>query len=605
MVNRAKNPFEDMEISNKTKIKENEYFRLLYFDKKLYILIYCTDNYQNVDPETEVIGNEININSINDLKNCTKPNNNLIPSIKTEIENTKGFKINDDIIINCINSLLENKEAKASNLKLNEFTNKLSIAESKSSIYKHIVKLNENKKHEKHLKISDDEEKIISQVQKNIEEYGGVMPYLDYIFKKIKLGNNKNLHRKICNCFGINIGFKSVIIESGGATGEGKSYEDEFLLKIIPTELLLKYDKITPSAFMREGVNNGFSRKILYMGDKGGKNDFENNRELLDIAKSLATENTYTYVKSDNDTAKENINLTVEVESFGIISQTIDTEQENDYMSQIKSRTLKFKSPFIDPKEKATFYSKTHNKACKEYREYQKGLRLLNDFSLWYKSKCNTKIKPEQINTINVIDLMQDYLKDIDLEIRAYISLELDFKIYAILNDYKFKKEGDLITLTPESWEDFKSECLPKSPINPEIIAFLKRLHTKIEVIPEEKKDLTINFKAYYKDPYNENLEEYTPLNQLDERTQKKYISKLWNEYRFDKEGNEEKYFFTIGSLKRNNTFGRAKEITTKTDLSIFVSKLAQEGYIGKWDYKYRNNNIYYLNSRTKDILNK
>lgn len=106
---------------------------------------------------------------------------------------------------------------------------------------------------------------------------------------------------------------------------------------------------------------------------------------------------------------------------------------------------------------------------------------------------------------------------------------------------------------------------------------------------------------------FNQNLDkyEYTSIDELEPSKKQRAISKLTEMYKLGGKGfnHEENVFFTIPIIKR--TYNSRRAFKDIDEVGNLLDKLYSNLYLNKLPYlDSRGNNLYYLTSKCKEILN-
>lgn len=99
-----------------------------------------------------------------------------------------------------------------------------------------------------------------------------------------------------------------VIIE--GNSGEGKSVLMEYVLDFIPEKYIIRLNKATLPALLTRTYKEGsdyLDKKIIYLGDLGSRNTFEESEELRTILRILLTDKHWAREITDYKETKDNI----------------------------------------------------------------------------------------------------------------------------------------------------------------------------------------------------------------------------------------------------------------------------------------------------------
>lgn len=249
------------------------------------------------------------------------------------------------------------------------------------------------------------------EVSEKIKKYG-LYDYLDYWINKMRIGNNKNIIRKIIASFSIIRGQGRYFIETTAQSEEGKSLEDEIaFLQATPQEYIFKMNNMSIAYFTRCD-KYFFDRKIVYYGDLGGKKSYLTNQDVFDECKKLITEKeTSRGITEQVGNTHEQTNLELAVNSMGVVYQTVKNSFTEDD-TQLESRTIHF-TPMqtnLDDVLKFIFMNNTYNKS-ETHKEKERALKELERFQDYLRMLIN-----KDMSVINPYErIFIDYAKTSDV----------------------------------------------------------------------------------------------------------------------------------------------------------------------------------------------
>ena len=462
--------------------------------------------------------------------------------------------------------------------------------------------------------ILDDEMKSHALSVENKIKEKGLISYYDSFLDKIHIGKHNNIYRKHLGAFNVIRGKGSYLFGALAKSGEGKSLEDEItFLIMIPQEYIFKRNQMTLSSFSRYSKESiyFFDRMIIYFGDLGGRKSFEKLEDVFDMVKTLITENEFSRDLSDGSSkgGYENVTLTLSVDSFGGVYQTIN---EDFYKGdgQLESRSIQ-STPFdVNEDELLDFLFALNMDDSIENQEKEKALLEVDKYHCYLKSLINKDIKI--INPYR--SFFKKLVKHSDIVTRDFKQLLQLFDAYCVLTYFKCNNHnGKLIASQNQLNEFISNVCLDNTlpQIESDFIKMLMGKNTKKELVlfDVESEDTLNDLTEYYNNVFEElnngSLDEYgyTTFDDLDYNKRPMAIAKLLEMYRLDGKGLNHRgnVFFTISDVKR--AYSSRKAFKNISNLGNFLNKLYNKGFLEKLDfYDSKGNNIYYLTSKCEEI---
>lgn len=459
----------------------------------------------------------------------------------------------------------------------------------------------------------------------------GLLPYLDNILNKIHIGEHKNIYRKTLAEFKIMRGECSFISETTADSEKGKSFEDDIVFGLItPSRYVFEVNQITEASFIRKCVvsPNYYDRLTILFGDLGAKKSFKKVEPILNIVKPLITEGKYNYIKSDTDSDIDVIEIPVAVDSIGVAYQTTKNSFTEDD-TQLISRTLYSTPAKVEQKEIARQIHYLWNSKSKQTKDKNQAEQDLKDFGLYLMQMVNNDT--EILNPY--FDVFWDYASKSDAPIREFKQqLEL-FDAYCILTIDKCKDEpyGTLFA-SMEQLKEFMDYVNLENALIPYEYDFLNMLLAK-----GKSKELTILYNDFELEDENGEKKEDIDLSkivtltqcennvieQMNDKMQSKLDSydtieskadlnnlqlkelpqKLLSMYGFRSNSADKRIFFRYSDLK--SYYGKRTAYKNIDDVPQLLQTLHNKGYLGKYDEKKGNENLYYLTPMCNNLTNK
>jgi len=539
-----------------------------------------------------------------------------------------SFRSQFEMIVNNTLKILDNKNdlTKNKNISLNE------LKQIASEFRNHInfALGYELRRHPKY------DSRIAETVSQEIREIG-LVKYLDKKVDALHLGQHRNIYRKILGAFNIMRGKASYLFETNASSGRGKSLEDEIaFLKIIPQQYIFRKSSITYASFTRYSdiTPYFFDRAILYLGDLGGKDSYKKIRDVFDVMKELITENYYSRDATDNiNGAFEIKSMELIVTSIGAVYSTVKTNFTEDD-DQLISRTIKSTVYPVKDDDLLTRKGYLNYSKSPESIEMEKAISELEKFKHYLLSLVNSDI--EIINPF--ISVFMDYAKESEVITREFDQLLSLFDAYCILTKYdcqeKFIEKGYYVA-SQKQVNDFFNDIALENALIPIQSNFLKMLigekkdsesdgkKTKfaLKIIDDNSDSLEadddvkgINEINIYLNSALEDSQEQktltaydedtiiTSIDYLDRKNQEIVINRLMKYYRLNGSSQEHKenVFFTVNDIKR--VYSKYKPYKDIDNVSNLLNNLHKKGYLGKLEYKFKGNNIYYLTTKCENI---
>ena len=481
------------------------------------------------------------------------------------------------------------------------------------------------------------------EVETKLKEYDkGFIEYINKVLKPKHIGDNKNIIRKILAEFSIINGWGSYFIMTTAEAENGKSFEDEIVLKFIPDRYVLYMNEMTDASFLKKSEidKRYFDRLIVYFGDLGSKEAFEKVKNVFNIIKILITENKYHKALNEIVDGKwEDTQQDLTVDSIGAVFQTLSFDFLDIEGNQLASRTVKATSGDADTidvleqifNEKSTTRTRTNQKI----RVADAKIKKFQSYLLYLITKDIEVINPWKTVFIRFVKESNTPYRDLEQIMNL-------FKAYCTITYFncKVNKDDGLLIASKKQVETFMDNISLENTLPPLESEFLKMLIGK-----DTKKELTI---------IETNTEDNTPLNPLNpyfntaleeigygdciddtsetvgnatkgsntldtgvisseriivtidtipEYKQKEAIAKLLQLYRLKGRSvyHEENAFFTVSDVKR--VYWHRKTYKNIDDIPKLLNKLYKNSFIDKVDYKdAKRQNIYYLTSKCNDI---
>lgn len=448
--------------------------------------------------------------------------------------------------------------------------------------------------------LSDKEKRISEKVKKSLNKEG--FQYIINILKKIHKGEQKNILRKMLMAFSIMRGEASFLSETVAEAETGKSFEDKIVFEyIIPDEYIFSKNDMTYSAFSRYSLFDEyfFDRLIIVFGDLGSDDDFKKVKDVFNIIKVLITENKYSRgvsEKRDDEYTPEDLNL--RVDSIGAVySTTINSFTEDD--NQLLSRTLKATPKEVDTKEilENVFY--LFNPVSDASIKRNEAINELKEVGIYLKSLVNptyTIINPYINEFMQYVDTSESPIR----ELKQQLSL---FNSYCLLTKDKAVKQGNYWFASVEQLSEYMNLCNLENALIPYEYDFLKMImasgneNRELYVLSDESDNIP-NEKMTLSDVEEEvksRLTEYYDFGK-----------KLLNMYGLrgqSIEHQDERIFFRVSDIR--NTYYQRKAYKNINNVSKLLNTLYNKGYLGKCEYKYGKENIYFLTSKCAKLTNK
>lgn len=479
--------------------------------------------------------------------------------------------------------------------------------------------------------LTKEEIEIAKKVEAEIEQHeDGLIGYLNDIVSLVYVGDTKPIIQTYLFCVSVILGLLKGIQQTLGHTSLGKSYTEKIALKMIPERYIYRVNDITPSAFLRLCEDNPyfFDRKIVYFGDLGEKHTTENIKQVFNIVKKVVSDDGYDRDLSYKNKDTGTIHLSLKVNSVGILYSTVNLDMYGGD-EQLINRT---ESTTPSEPEKEDMLEYIHNSDEYEEQEYNNipiAEKKLKNISIWTLWKV-ANFKKVKIN--NFKSDMNEYIEMADNVARPLQRLRHRFKSYCNLTSYQCTKEEDseYYIASPTQWYDFRNFVLNETLLSKVQTAGLRMLAEKVTPIVYTKQledyiRMAMVCTKSVKDGYN--IEDGTEfdLADFDDFHQQKIINKLVSLYGLDypnkhkdkiekhknvpvNDGMKKKIdkfpmaFFTVKKVRNTcKTYKAYKNIDE--DLSDFLNGLYKKGYVGKLDYKYKQENIYYLTEKTIKLL--
>lgn len=494
--------------------------------------------------------------------------------------------------------------------------------------------------------ILTNEEKAKADAIAKIIKDKGLLKYLKDILDKIHIGKHKNIYRKILVLFKIMRGEGSFISETTAKAEQGKSFEDDIILKYItPSRYVLDVNQITEASFIRKCFNNSnyYDRLILNFADLGAKKSFDKVAPILNIVKPLITEGKYTYIKSKTDDDIGVLEIPINVNSIGVWYQTTKNSFTEDD-DQLISRTI-YSTPTKAVKKdiaKQIFYQK--NPLSKQSKARKEAEQDLRDFGLYLMDMVNNEDK-----ILNpYFDEFWDYANKSENPIREFNQqLEL-FDAYCKLTIDKCKKEPyNTLFASEEQLKEYMDYINLENALIPYEYDFLDMLLAtgtakELTILYNENdfydaEGIQLNYDAIGKIDINEvydaegnkldidldniitlrecennaieilgmdtdrDIETYSDLTEKD---LKAIPYKLNANYGFRSQNAEKIIFFRFNDLK--SYYKRRRAYKNIENVPQLLQTLHNKGYLGKYEYKIGKENLYYLtpmcNNLTSDF---
>lgn len=477
--------------------------------------------------------------------------------------------------------------------------------------------------------LTSEEKAKADAVAKQIKQMG-LLPYLDNILNKIHIGEHKNIYRKTLAEFKIMRGESSTISETTADAEKGKSFEDDIVFGLItPPRYIFEVNQITEASFIRKCVvaPNYYDRLTILFGDLGAKKSFKKVEPILNIVKPLITEGKYTYIKSNTDNDIDVIEIPLAVDSIGVVYQTTKNSFTEDD-TQLISRTIYSTPAKVEPIEigRQIFYLR--NSKSKQTKDKAQAERELMDFGLYLLQMVNNDT--EILNPY--FDVFWEYASKSDAPIRELNQqLEL-FDAYCILTIDKCKSEpyGTLFA-SMEQLTEFMDYVNLENALIPYEYDFLDMLLAK-----GKAKELTILYNDFdlvdedgniadvdltdittltecenavieqMNDKLQSKLDEYDVIStkaDLNNQQLKELPQKLLGRYGFRSQGADKRIFFRYSDLK--SYYGKRTAYKNIDDVSQLLQTLHNKGYLGKYDEKKGNENLYYLTPMCNNLTSK
>lgn len=152
-----------------------------------------------------------------------------------------------------------------------------------------------------------------------------VMDFLEFISTWLLSGESKNIMTVFFAHFSTITGLRPIWTIFLGGPGEGKSAIEQASFSLIPARC--KYGGRSSYAATlnqaRDYGNDFLDRKIISLGDLGGKNSYIKWEETLDVYKELSSEGAYDYKKMEdsvNPDTKQKEVISIKVEGYPSVS---------------------------------------------------------------------------------------------------------------------------------------------------------------------------------------------------------------------------------------------------------------------------------------------
>ena len=459
------------------------------------------------------------------------------------------------------------------------------------------------------------------QIANQINEIG-LLPYLDNILNNIHIGEHKNIYRKMLMLFKIMRGEASFLSETTAKAEAGKSFEDEIVFNLIaPQRYIFKVNDITPASFKRYGALNPyyFDRQVVLFGDLGSKKSFNQIEDVFNIFKVLITENEYNSSKADKNDEINTIEINLKVNSIGAVYSTVENSFTKDD-NQLISRTL-FSTPaivddiLIMKQQFYMYFSKSKQSKAKAKAEQD-----LKDFGLYLMDMVNIDI--EIVNPY--LDVFMEYALKSENPIRELKQqLEL-FNAYCILTQDKcIVNYQGTIWASLEQLKEYMDYINLENALIPYEFDFLQMIMAKgkkneltilhTDVFDSDGKLLDIDLSEITTLTECENYaielmgDDYLGLSKADlsPNDLKVIPYKLIAGYGLRNAGadHKDKIFFRYTDLK--GVYYKYNAFKNVENVPKLLHSLYNKGYLGKYEYKHGNENLYYLTPKCETILTK
>ena len=479
------------------------------------------------------------------------------------------------------------------------------------------------------------EKEIVKQVKSDIKK-DGLIKHLNSILDDVHIGEHRNILRKTLMEFTIMRGKGSFLSETVANAEEGKSFEDEIVFEIItPPRYIFKQNDMTKSAFTRLGDLSPFyyDRLTILFGDFGSKNSFDEIKFVFDVFKKLITEKEYSRSLSEQEEkGYEVISIDLNVDSVGAVySTTLNSFTKDD--NQLISRTLNStpaptdKGNIIDLIDVLEFsgtkQSKARKKAIeklrafgiymmslvnsdteiinpygsvfKEYalksenpiREFKQQKELFNSYCNLTNHECIT-LENYKIASLNQL---MDFMNDINLE-NALIPYENDFLKMLLAKGNKTEltmvrdvdyeeliKDTEQMEDLPKDIKEYRINEINKEMARDDIISIIECENNVFEIMGVYREELT----------------------QLQKKEIPNKMLLLYGLRGKSSEHKDERVFFRVSDLR--NIYGSRRAYKNIDNVPKLLDSLFKKGYLGKYEHKQENENLYYLTTKCDDII--
>lgn len=463
--------------------------------------------------------------------------------------------------------------------------------------------------------LTDDDLADAREVKELIDEFG-LIKFLDSIVNKFHVGNHRAIYRK--HLGGVNIirGKGSYFIYTKAKSNVGKSLEDSIaFLMMIPERYIFKKNQMTLASFSRYGDQtiNYFERMIIYFGDLGNKKAYEKVEDVFDAIKTLITEKEFSRDLTEGSSSNlENNTLELKAKSIGAVFQTVRYNFLGDEEEQIASRSIQSTPLESNDDEVLDFLfalnledsleNKAQEMAMEEVRKY-------HNYLLW--------IIKQDIKIVNPYRrFFKRFVKDSNVIFRDFEQIIELFDAFCVLTHGDCIEYDGRLIASQEQLQTFITELSVENVLPPEESNFIKMLisednKTELKIIDESDEDSNpiqdYEINVLNALDFNQNLDkyEYTSIDELEPSKKQRAISKLTEMYKLGGKGfnHEENVFFTIPIIKR--TYNSRRAFKDIDEVGNLLDKLYSNLYLNKLPYlDSRGNNLYYLTSKCKEILN-
>ena len=492
------------------------------------------------------------------------------------------------------------------------------------------------------------EKETAKAIQSTIQQ-DGLISYMNNVLDDVHIGDHRNILRKTLMVLSIMRGKASFLSETFAEKEAGKSVEDDIVFGMItPPRYIFQMNDMTWSAFTRYGgvSEEFFDRLIIPFGDFGSEKSFKKIEEVFDVCKQLITENRYSRSVSESTkdgNGYEVIELTLTVNSFGVAYSTVKNSFTNDD-EQLISRTLNSTPAEVDDKEVMLYLFYLDNPYSKQSKARTKAVDKLRDFGLYMLSLVTADM--DIINPYQ--DVFIDYALDSNSPKREMKQQMKLFSAYCTLTSYECENVGGYKVASIKQLSDYMNKINLENALIPYENDFLKMLmaqgnkyelsilydidfeeqirdiKSRNYITADEKEELIEPIRETMKREdvfsikecennaipyirvrtYTDDLEQtvLTSKDQLSNQQLKELPNKLNMLYGIRGTSNNHKarIFFRVSDLK--NIYGKRKAYKNIENVSKLLNSLYDKGYLGKYEYKLGNENLYYLTHNCEDI---